>query len=109
MKTEVLQPSLVHTFNRFPKTRYLGSKLKLLQWISENLKNLSFDSVLDLFGGTGAVSYLFKTQGKRVTYNDNLKFNFIEKTCTYEHKMLIELLAIKLPGTGRLRSILRNL
>ncbi|MCG2726104.1 MAG: DNA adenine methylase [Elusimicrobia bacterium] len=77
MKTEVFQPSLLYDFHSFPKTRYQGSKLKLLQWISENLKSLNFDSVIDLFGGTGAVSYLFKTQGKIVVYNDNLKFNSI--------------------------------
>lgn len=62
---------------RFPTTRYQGSKRKLLQWIWEGLRDLEFDTALDLFGGTGAVSYLFKAMGKAVTYNDYLKFNHL--------------------------------
>lgn len=61
----------------FPSTRYQGSKRKILPWIYENLKSLEFDTTLDLFGGTGVVSYLMKRMGKSVTYNDYLKFNFL--------------------------------
>ncbi len=60
----------------FPSTRFQGSKRKLVDWIWANIKNLPFDNVLDVFGGTGAVSHFFKTKGKKVTYNDNLKFNW---------------------------------
>jgi len=60
----------------FPSTRYQGSKRKLLRWIWENVKDLPFDTVLDVFGGTGAVSHLFKNANKQVTYNDNLAFNW---------------------------------
>lgn len=63
-------------YRNFPSTRYQGSKLKLLDWIWESVRNLKFQSVLDAFGGTGCVSYLFKCQGKQVTYNDALKFNY---------------------------------
>lgn len=59
----------------FPSTRYQGSKRKLLEWIWTNVEELRFDTVLDVFGGTGAVSHLFKTAGKQVTYNDALAFN----------------------------------
>lgn len=62
--------------NPFPSTRYQGSKRKLLDWIWENIAGLDFDSVLDVFGGTGAVSHLFKRAGKSVIYNDLLKFNW---------------------------------
>jgi hypothetical protein len=58
-----------------PSTRYQGSKLKLLPWIWENIEALSFQSALDVFGGTGCVSYFLKAQGFNVTYNDNLRFN----------------------------------
>ncbi len=58
-----------------PTTRYQGSKLKLLPWLWESLHDLEFESVLDAFGGTGCVSYMLKSMGKRVTYNDYLKFN----------------------------------
>jgi adenine-specific DNA methylase len=61
--------------NKLPTTRYQGSKNKIAAWIWDNLKNLGFDTVLDGFGGTGVVSYLFKKYGKEVTYNDYLSFN----------------------------------
>lgn len=64
-------------FKKFPVTRYQGSKRKILPWIYENVKDLEFETVLDGFGGTGSVSYLFKKMGKQVTYNDNLKFNYL--------------------------------
>ena len=60
---------------QFPTTRYQGSKRKLVDWIWANLSALPFETVLDVFGGTGAVSYMFKAAGKTVTYNDYLKFN----------------------------------
>jgi adenine-specific DNA methylase len=58
-----------------PSTRYQGSKLKLLPWIWSHLADLPFATVLDAFGGTGCVSYLLKSRGKAVTYNDYLRFN----------------------------------
>ncbi len=60
----------------FPSTRYQGSKRKLLPWIYENIKDIQFESVLDLFGGSGVVCYMFKKMGKSTTYNDYLKFNY---------------------------------
>lgn len=54
----------------FPTTRYRGSKRKILSWIWNNTKDLPFNTVLDLFGGTSVVSLLFKRMGKQVTYND---------------------------------------
>lgn len=64
------------TIANFPQTRYQGSKHKLLTWIWENISFLAFDKVADLFGGTAAVSYLMKINGKSVTYNDLLKSNY---------------------------------
>ncbi len=61
----------------FPSTRYQGSKRKLLEWLWANIRDLRFESVLDVFGGTGAVSHLFKTVGKKVIYNDYLDFNWM--------------------------------
>jgi len=63
-----------------PTTRYMGSKQKLALWIWDKISELKFDSLLDLFGGTGVVGYTAKINGKRVIYNDILKFNqFIGK------------------------------
>jgi len=59
----------------FPSTRYQGSKRKITPWLWDCLRELDFSSALDVFGGTGTVSYLLKKMGKRVTYNDILQFN----------------------------------
>lgn len=61
----------------FPVTRYQGSKRKIVLWIYEAIKELNFHTTVDVFGGTGTVSYLFKKMNKAVTYNDSLKFNHI--------------------------------
>lgn len=74
---ENLQLFKLQSLPKFPSTRFQGSKAKLAGWIWENVKNLKFDSVIDLFGGTGAVSYMFKQKGKGVIYNDYLKFNYL--------------------------------
>jgi adenine-specific DNA methylase len=64
--------------NRFdyPSTRYQGSKSKILKWIWDNIHDIEFNRCLDAFGGTGAVGYFLKRQGKSVDYNDNLQFNY---------------------------------
>jgi adenine-specific DNA-methyltransferase len=60
---------------RLQSTRYQGSKRKLIPWMYSIFKEIEFESVLDVFGGTGVVSYLFKQMGKKVIYNDFLEFN----------------------------------
>jgi len=70
----------------FPQTRYQGSKYKLLSWIWENIKFLDFQKVADLFGGTGAVSYLMKTNDKSVVYNDLLKSNYFTGLALIENQ-----------------------
>jgi adenine-specific DNA-methyltransferase len=70
----------------FPSTRFQGSKLKIVDWIWDAIKHLEFESTLDAFGGTGCVSYLFKTKGKKVTYNDILKFNWYIGTALIENE-----------------------
>ena len=59
-----------------PSTRYQGSKRRILPWLYEYVKDLEFETVLDGFGGTASVSYLFKLMGKRVTFNDILLSNY---------------------------------
>lgn len=61
--------------DRFPSTRYRGSKRKLAHRLLEELLKIEFDSAIDLFGGTGVVSWCLKSVGKRVIYNDVLRFN----------------------------------
>ena len=59
----------------FPRTRYQGSKRKLASTIVAQLRDFDFTTVLDAFGGTGAVAHAFKCLSKAVTYNDILRFN----------------------------------
>lgn len=54
----------------FPPTRYMGSKRKIVPSIYDVSTQLEFNTALDLFSGSGVVSYLFKAMGKSVTSND---------------------------------------
>jgi len=58
----------------YPRLRYMGNKHKLLPWIWQTLVSLEFNSAVDLFSGSGSVSYLLKSMGKRVVANDFLQF-----------------------------------
>ncbi len=68
--TDFVRPQMI------PSTRYQGSKAKIIPWIWNLIQDLSFDTALDAFGGTGVVSYWLKHQGKQITYNDTLAFNY---------------------------------
>lgn len=76
--SQVLERQLILLKDKpvFPSTRFQGSKFKIVDWIWEVIKGLKFHTVLDAFGGTGSVAYMLKEKGKRVTYNDILKFNY---------------------------------
>ena len=56
--------------SKFPATRFMGSKRKLLGEIWKAASRFEFETVLDLFSGSGVVGYMFKTFGKRVVCND---------------------------------------
>lgn len=66
----------IEEYPAFPSTRFQGSKLKLINWIWDAIKDIQFKTALDAFGGTGSVAYMLKSKGKQVTYNDILKFNW---------------------------------
>ena len=72
-----------------PSTRYQGSKYKVIKWIDYCTKDLEFDSVLDAFGGTGCVGYMFRKNGKQVFYNDSLKFNYYVGLALIENSQAI--------------------
>lgn len=55
---------------KYPSTRWMGSKSKLLAKIYQATKDLKFETAIDLFAGSGIVGYLFKTMGKEVISND---------------------------------------
>jgi DNA adenine methylase len=54
----------------FPPTRFMGSKAKLLPEILAVTSQMKFKQVIDLFAGSGVVSYFFKCCGKQVYSND---------------------------------------
>jgi len=69
--------------SNYPSTRYMGSKEKLLPWIKSVVENFEFDSVADLFSGSGVVGYMFKTMGKKVFSND-----YMAMSATYAKAMI---------------------
>lgn len=70
MLQHISKCSIEEQVNKFPATRYMGSKNKLIDAIWNASSQFEFDSVLDLFSGSGVVSYMFKAHGKRVISND---------------------------------------
>lgn len=103
---ETQQTLFPETFLRplLPSTRYQGSKAKLMPWIWEHLRRLDFHTALDAFGGSGVVSYWLKRQGKQVTYNDYLRFNYyiglaiIENNRTYLTEDDVAAILAPVPG-----------
>lgn len=57
----------------YPKWHFIGSKHSIWPWIREKT-SFSFNSVVDLFGGTGIISHGFRLLDKEVYYNDFLKY-----------------------------------
>lgn len=61
---------IIEQQRKYPPTRFMGSKSKLLDAIWDVSKEFEFETVLDLFSGSGVVSYMYKCHGKEVTAND---------------------------------------
>lgn len=57
------------------KTRYFGSKGKLIDSLHDVFGELDFDTAADFFGGSASVSLLLANMGKHVHFNDGFKFN----------------------------------
>lgn len=62
---------------QYPTTRFMGSKNKLLTEIWAVASQFDFESVLDLFSGSGIVGYMFKSHGKTVISNDYMAMSAI--------------------------------
>jgi DNA adenine methylase len=63
-------PPLNEQVKRYPTTRFMGSKQNILPHLWQVASQFDFNSVLDLFSGSGIVAYTFKTYGKQVLCND---------------------------------------
>lgn len=67
----------------YPPTRFMGSKNKLLTEIWAVASQFEFDSAIDLFSGSGVVSYMLKSHGKTVISND-----YMEMSATFTKAMV---------------------
>ena len=65
-----ISSSLSDQMLKFPTTRYMGSKNKILPYIRDITREFDFSSAIDLFSGSGIVSYMLKLEGKAVISND---------------------------------------
>jgi adenine-specific DNA-methyltransferase len=64
-----------HAHKHFPKTRYQGSKRRLLPQLRCIFRDFAPGTAVDLYSGTATVSLLLRTMGWRVVANDYLLFN----------------------------------
>lgn len=62
---------------QYPPTRFMGSKNKLLTQIWAVASQFDFDTAIDLFSGSGVVSYMLKTRGKAVVSNDYMAMSAV--------------------------------
>lgn len=67
---KVEPPVLEKQIQKYPSTRYMGSKQNILPYIWQVASQFDFESAADLFSGSGVVSYMFKAYGKQVFSND---------------------------------------
>ncbi len=81
---------------RYPSTRYMGSKNKLLKEIWAVASQFEFETAIDLFAGSGIVGYMLKSQGKAVVSND-----YMAMPATFA-KAMIENSEVILPQTEAL-------
>jgi len=88
--------------DKYPSTRYMGSKSKLLLQIWDIASQFKFDSVVDLFAGSGIVGYMFKAQGKAVISND-----YMTMSATYA-KAMIENNSVILPPNEAQKLLIKS-
>lgn len=74
---------------KYPTTRYMGSKSKLLKDIWNVASNFQFNTVVDLFSGSGIVSYMFKTHNKSVISNDYMAMSAIFTKAMVENNTVV--------------------
>jgi len=74
-KSVLLQSSDQDQLRKYPPTRFMGSKNKIIQPIQQAITSQQCESVLDLFSGSGVVSYMLKASGKQVISNDYMAFS----------------------------------
>jgi DNA adenine methylase len=74
---------------QYPSTRYMGSKNKLLHEIWSVVSQFEFDTAVDLFSGSGIVSYMLKSQGKSVISNDYMAMSAVYAKAMIENNKIV--------------------
>jgi DNA adenine methylase len=74
---QTFEKTVFSQLSKFPSTRYMGSKDKLLPELFKTFNKLEFSSALDIMSGTNSVAYLLKAMNKKVTTNDYMRMNFV--------------------------------
>jgi DNA adenine methylase len=88
---KLLPTPLPAQVSKYPPTRFMGSKSKLLSEIWSVASQFNVNTVVDLFSGSGIVGYMFKAQGKSVISND-----YMAMSATFT-KAMVENNSVTLP------------
>jgi adenine-specific DNA methylase len=80
---------LEEKFQRFPGTRFMGSKNKIIRDIWSILKDYDFYSFFDAFAGSNVVGYFMKAKGKKVVTNDFMAISYITAKAIIENSQTI--------------------
>lgn len=88
-KLYVVPEIVPNQVERYPSTRWMGSKSKLLPHIQDVLRNIEFNSAIDLFSGSGIVGYLLKSLGKEVISNDYMALSAVFTKAMIENNSVL--------------------
>lgn len=99
---KLVPPPLTEQALKYPSTRYMGSKNKLLTQIWGVASQFEYEHVVDLFSGSGIVGYMFKAHGKSVLSNDYMAMSstFAKAMIENNGETLGQKAAIKLIDTA---------
>jgi DNA adenine methylase len=81
--------SLPEQFFKYPPTRFMGSKNKIMPEIWSIASQFNYDIFIDLFSGSGVVGYMFKCQGKTIISNDYMAMAAIFSKSMIENNEII--------------------
>jgi len=74
---------------KYPSTRYMGAKSKLLPQLWDIASHFKFQSAIDLFSGSGIVGYMLKSQGKSVVSNDYMAMSHVFAKASIENNDVV--------------------
>lgn len=75
--------------SKYPATRFMGSKNKLLKEIWNVASNFKVKTAIDLFSGSGVVGYMLKAHGLAVISNDYMHMSYTFAKAMIENNSVI--------------------